>query len=227
MAKKEKKGAGPTSPAPPRKGDIARQRILQAARKVFSRHPYKSASIRMVGKAGGFDHPLIHYYFPSKEKLFEAVAEELLDEFFEFEKTWYDGLSEMSLSESLAVFIDRVLQFHFKAPEVLRVIMQNMAHIDKLEDLPGSKYYLEYHRRMFQSFKKQSQLQASTEQIERFVHSFNVLINNYLGAGGTYAQVLHMEPDSKPYFAWVRETLLELFLPHLKSLLFPEGQNPD
>jgi len=210
----------------PKKGDIARKKILQAARNVFSKHPYHSASIRMVGKQGRFDHPLIHYYFPSKQKLFEAVASELLEEFFEFEKSWYDGLSDLSLSDSLSVFIDRVLDFHFNTPEVLRVIMQNTAHIDRLKDLPGSNYYLEYHKRMFHNLQTEMHLEAPDEQIKKIVYSFNVLINNFLGAGSTYAQILGMEPESREYFAWVKEALQELFLPSLKKLFFPDSEPP-
>jgi len=193
---------------------------------VFSKHPYHSASIRMVGKEGGFDHPLIHYYFPSKQKLFEAVASELFDEFFEFEKTWYEGLADLSLSESIAVFIDRVLAFHFNAPEVFRVIMQNTAHIDRLEDLPGVDYYLKYYSRMYQSLRRQVQLDAPEVEIERYIYSFNVLLNNFLGAGTTYAQILNMAPDSREYFEWVKKTLVALYVPFLKKLLFPEKDPP-
>jgi len=56
----------------------ARERILKAAREVFAEYSFKTASTRMIAKRAGVEHPMIHYYFGSKEKLFYEMAEAYL-----------------------------------------------------------------------------------------------------------------------------------------------------
>ncbi|MBW1988572.1 MAG: helix-turn-helix transcriptional regulator, partial [Deltaproteobacteria bacterium] len=71
------------------KGQISRENIIKAARRVFSEHPYSSASLRMIGREGGFEHPLIHYYFPTKAALFEAVMADIAMEIYQANVSWY------------------------------------------------------------------------------------------------------------------------------------------
>ncbi len=72
-----------------------RLKILKAARKVFAQYAYHAASIRMIGKEAGIDHPLISYYFPSKAKLFEAVLADIVQEWNTANQDWIEGLDQM------------------------------------------------------------------------------------------------------------------------------------
>ena len=55
-----------------------------------------------------------------------------------------------------------------------------------------------------------------------FIHSFNMLVMNYLGAGDCQAQVLGMDPGSNAYRVWVKDALIFIFLAHLEKLIFPD-----
>lgn len=204
------------------KGFETRKKILGAARKIFAKHPYHVASIRMVGKEGGFDHPLISYYFPSKEKLFEAVVVEMVDEFNTFEKTLYNGLEGYTLKEGLLVFIRRVINFHYENPELMRTVMQNTAHMDKLEDLPGFELFINFMSHFMTTMQQSLPIKVSMDEVSRLVYSFSALIINYLGASSSYATVLRMEPDSPRYREWVQETMLLLFFPRLLGIILSE-----
>ncbi|MCK1823005.1 TetR family transcriptional regulator, partial [Streptomyces sp. XM83C] len=61
---------------PPRAeaGDT-RDRILAAARTVFSERGYEKASVRAIAKAAGVDSALVHHYFGTKEQVFESAIE--------------------------------------------------------------------------------------------------------------------------------------------------------
>ena len=85
------------------KSEKTRHKILGAACKVFAKHPYNSASIRMVGKEGGFDHPLITYYFPTKADLFEAVVAEVCEEFYQANISWFEGLEGLPPRQGLSL----------------------------------------------------------------------------------------------------------------------------
>ncbi|MGW5334257.1 TetR/AcrR family transcriptional regulator [Streptomyces bauhiniae] len=60
---------------PPRaeSGDT-RDRILGAAREEFSERGYEKTSVRGIAKAAGVDSALVHHYFGSKERVFEAAV---------------------------------------------------------------------------------------------------------------------------------------------------------
>ncbi|MBC9726676.1 TetR family transcriptional regulator [Streptomyces sp. TRM68367] len=61
----------------PRRTESAgtRDRILSAAREEFSERGYEKTSVRGIAKAAGVDSALVHHYFGTKEKVFEAAVE--------------------------------------------------------------------------------------------------------------------------------------------------------
>ena len=57
-----------------------RGRLLDAAQKVFSKHPYSHASMDEIAQEAGVGKPTLYRYFPGKEALFEAAFTETLHE---------------------------------------------------------------------------------------------------------------------------------------------------
>jgi AcrR family transcriptional regulator len=195
------------------------EKILEAAKRVFAEHPYYAASIRMVGKAAGIDHPLISYYFRTKAELFEAVVEDMTDTYYQANIAWFDGIERMSPSGGLSVFIDRLLDFALEHPEALRIVALNLVQPEESPIIPGYQRIQGLFARTSELFQQVSPLQGSPEEIRRFTESFNTLVINYLGAGTYYAGILGMDPRSPDYLQWVKETLMFLFLPRLKKLI--------
>lgn len=208
-----------------RKGENTRKRILQAARTVFSNHPYHSASVRMVGKAGNFDHPIIHYYFPKKKGLFDAVVQELLSEIDIFANSWYKDLDTMSVGKAFSLCIDRLFEFHFSSPDLFRLIMQNTAHVEDYSNFPALDHYMAFFDGFLQTFRDKIPYTAPDEDVRRFVYSFTVVVTNYLGASSTYAQFLGLDPANQAYRDWVKETLMFVFLPRLKKIMVYDEQS--
>ena len=52
------------------------EKILEAAKKIFHRKGYKGARMQEIADEADINKALLHYYFRSKEKLFEAVFED-------------------------------------------------------------------------------------------------------------------------------------------------------
>ena len=63
-----------TETARPKKSDLARNRILEAARKTFADEGYEGATIRGIATEATINPSLVIRYFGSKEGLFAAVA---------------------------------------------------------------------------------------------------------------------------------------------------------
>ena len=219
--KKSKKKRSKTQDLGPKgnKKTATREKILVAARKVFSEHPYSAASIRMVGKAAGIDHPLISYYFPTKAELFEAVVEDVAETYVEANTSWFEGLEILSPSRGLSLYLDRLIAFTSKHPEALRISALNLVQPEGSTNKPGHRQMQGLLTRNTETFRQVAGLRSSAREIRMFVESFNTLVINYLGAATYYARILGMNPRSTAYRKWVKESLMYLFLPRLKQLV--------
>jgi len=54
-------------------GDATRNKILDAAERLFAEHGYTAVSMRSITAAAGVNVAAIHFHFASKEALFEAI----------------------------------------------------------------------------------------------------------------------------------------------------------
>lgn len=181
------------------------------------------ATVRMVGKAGGFDHQLIAYYFPAKADLFEAVVAEICEEFYRANTAWYQGLDKLSPEKALSLYLDRFLDYHFKNPEAMRLMALNAPLIERLEEIPGYQHIPDVLDKTRANFERYIPPTARGVDIERFINTFNTAIINYLGASSSQAQLLGLDPESREYRRWVKDTLMFVFLPPLQCLVSGAG----
>jgi len=212
--------AGNDSPT----AENACSRILKAARRVFSLHSFKAASTRTIAQEAGVDHPLIHYHFGSKEKLFEAVTSEIYEEFGQAHLSWLEGLERMRPREGLSLYLDRLLDHNLSNPEALQIIFLNMVHIGRLEEIPGYQYILQHMDRVRRTLEEKIPLHGSRADMKMFIHCFHNLLISLIGARSCQAQILGLDPDGSDYQTWVKQALLLLFLPWLERLISPDAK---
>ncbi|MDY6903868.1 MAG: TetR/AcrR family transcriptional regulator [Thermodesulfobacteriota bacterium] len=211
--------------APPQtKGEISRNKILEAARQVFTRYPYKTASIRKIGQEGGFDFTLVHHYFPTKRSLAEAVAENFYDDFFKMTTTWISGMSQLNLKHiglyrGLSSFIDHCVDFYFSSPSSLAMVMQNIGQPEQLDGVPGFKASQKFYKELTDFMTFLLPLEAPKETVQKWHYCLTMLINNFVGAPGYPAQLLNMDPNGPQYRQWVKDALVNIFYPSLRKMI--------
>ncbi|MFZ2634511.1 MAG: TetR/AcrR family transcriptional regulator [Desulfosalsimonadaceae bacterium] len=196
-----------------------REIILSAAIKVFSDYPYYAASIRMIGKAAGIEHPLINYYFPTKAALFEEVLETVTADYYQANISWFEGLAGLGPETALSLYLDRFLDFALNHPKPLRIIALNLVQAEGPEIIPGYQRIQSLFTKMTRTFINAAPLNAPTNNVEMLTASFNTLAINYLGASTYYSGILGLEPQSTEYLQWVKDSLTFMILPRLKQLL--------
>ncbi|WP_428909959.1 TetR/AcrR family transcriptional regulator [Niallia sp. Krafla_26] len=83
-----------------------RQRLIEAAYRVFSRKGFYHASIKDVANEAGITPGLVHYYFKNKDELLFSVQREIQQQYHR----QYDGKTEsdMNLSDVLNEIKSRV-----------------------------------------------------------------------------------------------------------------------
>jgi AcrR family transcriptional regulator len=99
--------------------------ILDSARRVFTRKGYAATRMDEIAKEAGINRALLHYYFRSKERMFEKVFIERISQFF-------GGLvailnSESTLTEKIRHIIDHDISTFQEYPELPLFIMQELS----------------------------------------------------------------------------------------------------
>lgn len=106
-------------------GDVngagSKNRIIQAAVKLFSRNGYHATSVREIVDEAGVTKPVLYYYFKNKEDLFIKIISESMAKTFYRLKTICEAKFE-SFSDHLRA-IEQIFYDHAKeSPELVRFI---------------------------------------------------------------------------------------------------------
>lgn len=84
------------------------KKILDAAKKVFETSGYNGARMQQIADEAGISKASLHYYFRSKENLFDRIFEETMEEFIPLLQTWQSDSDnwETKLREFIHEFFD-------------------------------------------------------------------------------------------------------------------------
>lgn len=109
----------------------ASARIVEVALDLFSRHGYDSVSTTQIADAAGVSQPTIHYHFKTKNALWRASIDELVQRIA--------GLDVPSLAVSKAPDVEpfSALRDYFYGLHVLSVEVPELGAILSLEGLVG------------------------------------------------------------------------------------------
>ncbi len=97
-----------------------RQRLLDAAKDEFAAHGIAGARVDRIAAGAGVNKERIYGYFGSKEKLFDAVVDDALDELAE--------TTPLTGDEDPAEYVGRVYDFHRDNPVLLRLFLWEALH---------------------------------------------------------------------------------------------------
>jgi TetR/AcrR family transcriptional regulator len=73
------------------------QKILDAAKKVFEEYGYNGARMQLIADEAGISKASLHYYFRSKENLFERIFDETMSDFMLLVSTWNNVTEDWEL----------------------------------------------------------------------------------------------------------------------------------
>ncbi|GBQ92334.1 TetR/AcrR family transcriptional regulator [Asaia krungthepensis] len=114
--------------------EIAIVTILEAAQKIFSEHGFSGASIAAVAREAGIPKANIHYYFSTKEVLYQEVLRRTVQEWLGECETWLRP--EQPAAHALRHYVRSKLAFSRANPHASRLF----AH----EVIGGARYLHDY-----------------------------------------------------------------------------------
>jgi TetR/AcrR family transcriptional regulator len=113
-ARKSRRAA--SGPGAIRRRNVAK--ILKAAESVFAKKGFAGASTAEIARKAGVPKPNLHYYFRTKQALYESVLDRIL-------AIWIDAMDELhpgaDPAEALSRYIARKLELSRRMPEPSRL----------------------------------------------------------------------------------------------------------
>jgi AcrR family transcriptional regulator len=107
------------------KGELTRQRILEAAEEVFAQQSYAAARLEDVAQRVGIKRAAIVYYFRDKQELYDCVEAGLFEA---LENAIRARLATAASGlDKLLALVDSSLDFMVEKPSLARFILRNIA----------------------------------------------------------------------------------------------------
>jgi AcrR family transcriptional regulator len=101
----------------PTKDVTTEEKIIQAARVLFTNKGYAATRTRDIAEAAGINLALLNYYYRSKEKLFHIVMSENLAQLFSVIFPIVNNHS-LSLEEKISLLIENYIDLLLRYPEL-------------------------------------------------------------------------------------------------------------
>lgn len=106
------------------KKDNTEEKILVAAKKVFIEKGMDGARMQEIANEAGINKALLHYYFRTKEKLFEAIFGQVFSQILP--NLMLMVRSELPFEEKLGIFVSNYIDLLMKNPFVPTFILKEM-----------------------------------------------------------------------------------------------------
>lgn len=101
------------------------EKIKKAALKLFTRKGYAATRTRDISEEAGINLALLNYYFRSKEKLFELLMAELLEQFFRGIVEIFND-EKTSLDEKMKMFVAQYTALLKEQPDLPLFIFHHL-----------------------------------------------------------------------------------------------------
>lgn len=112
--------------------------ILQAAEREFLEKGYSGAKTTSIAQAAGVTHAMLHYYFRTKEKLFEKIVADKMDK---LKRVMFGvlGNPDLPLRERIKQGVEQHFDFIAENPHLPRFIFNELhEHPERIDQVKNS-----------------------------------------------------------------------------------------
>ena len=141
------------------------QQILGAAEREFMTKGYDGARTTSIAKAAGVTHAMLHYYFRTKELLFERIIEKKMSEITPV-LTYLFGNADLPLTERIKEAVSVHFDFIAANPELPKFLMNEVLPHKERCDMFKSK--IESFVYLFSQLQNEVDVAAQRGEVEQF-----------------------------------------------------------
>ena len=152
------------------------QLILEAAESEFAAKGYDGARTTSIAKAAGVTHAMLHYYFRTKELLFERIIDKKISEITPL-LTYLFGNEKLPLTERIREAVSVHFDFITANPKLPKFLINEI--MQKKERCEMVKSRIEGIFHLFDKLQKEVDTAAERGEIEQFsvIHLFQSILS--------------------------------------------------
>jgi AcrR family transcriptional regulator len=212
--KRKKRVSEPTPGRAPRSAGAVdlgtRDQILEAALLAFARDGFDGASLPKIAEIARVGHPLIHYYFGSKDNLWRETVEYAFGGLIGEAKAVEAASSSLSPLQRLRVMVQAFAQFAARYPNHLGLIMAEMRSDSERLDWLRENYLNAFVKRLTRVLKDaQEQNEIKKVPVEHLVPILTGSILLYFSIDVKSPKNADLEELANRHVRWVLEVILQ------------------
>ncbi len=191
--------------------DSTRARILDCAESEFAQNGFAGARTKSIALAADVNPAMIHYYFATKEGLFEAVLDRMILELSEIVERLVPA--PISMEAKLDAFLDGYFDYLVRHPNFTRLTKMSVGatHNKRVE-----AWIEMFFRPLFEAgvaFLRQGMEAGRFRKVdaEQYLVSFYCMTVSYFSDADMLSLLLRRDAMSPPAVDAHREALKELF----------------
>ncbi len=191
-----------------RKDKNTEQVILQTARKIFIQKGLAGARMQDIADQAGFNKALVHYYFTSKDKLFDLVFEQEFGNFF----SHLAGIvsSELPLFKKIESIVELDIERMTQFPGLPNFVLNEMSRnpdviLKKLKKIPVEKVLSGFQKQINSEIKKGTIKKITADQL--FINIQSLCIFPFIARPMIKGL---MQLDDKAYLAMIEKRKTEV-----------------
>jgi len=181
--------------------------ILSAAKKVFMQKGFGATRMQEIADEAGINKSLLHYYFRTKEKLFDAIFEEVLSQVIP--KISKAMTSDYTLFEKIEIFADTYISVFQKNPHFPMFVLHELSsNPEKI--LPRFKNQLGHIEKIFPQIKKEisSDINNNIDAEQLIINMLSMCIFPIIGK--PIIKGILFENDEKKYLEFIEKRKKEI-----------------
>jgi TetR/AcrR family transcriptional regulator len=175
------------------------ERILDYAEALFAERGYDATSLADIAEQVGIRTPSLYNHFKSKEELWIAVLERLLDPFFAL----LDGFLAQPLDADRGEsYIEAMMDHHARSPNLARLLQHAALAGSHQVELLNERWYRPFFQRAARLIGDSPAVAGAADRDLPFVIvGFNNMILGYVTMAALHAELLGGRPFEKEALA--------------------------
>ena len=125
-----------------------RSDILEAAVRLFSQKTFDGTSLKEIAEAVGVGHPLVHYHFGSKEKLWKAAVEHVWSNLERDYRMILQTTVDMQAIDTLKILGRSYAKFCIQYPQHIGLVTNEVRSLSQRFEWLMSKYIKPIHEQL-------------------------------------------------------------------------------
>jgi AcrR family transcriptional regulator len=197
-----------------------RERIFGAARELFARDGYQGTTTRRICERAGVPLGSLHYHFESKESLYLAVLESVIEEESGVGRRILGDLSGSDVPLDRAKRLEQIVRawvrFLFDHADVARIGLHRIVEYG-VNDFPSDSPSPLPAGEGVEDLLERALGVPRTLGVKAQILAANDIIAGFVGGAAHHARVLGISPESDTYRELVTRTVLALYAPLVRE----------